>query len=141
MSLGLGDPLPAFTVRVTAESMRLWAEMLRDPNPIHLDPQAVRSKGLGDRRINQGPANLAYLINALIAAFPGGAIEALDIRFLDNVFEDERVEAAGQIIAIAESGDRQHVDCEVWLKAPGRERVLGGSARIAQPLPGPLKEE
>lgn len=126
MTLAVGDAISPFTIAVTPESMKVWAKILHDPNPIHLDPAVVRAKGLGDRVINQGPTNLAYIVNALHGAFPGGMIEMLDVRFLDNVFGGETVEASGKVVAVAESGGRRRTTCEVWLKAIGRDLVLGG---------------
>ena len=93
--------------------MREWAEVLRDPNPIHLDPKAVAAKGLGDRVINQGPANLAYIITALQAAYPGARLLSLDVRYLDNVFAGDVVEAGFKVVAI----EGRCVNCEVWLNA------------------------
>ena len=86
MTVSVGDALPPFVIdRISPEGMRDWSVFLADPNPIHLDVEAVRAKGLGDKRINQGPINVAYVINMLMAAFPGGQIAAMDSRFLDNV--------------------------------------------------------
>ena len=52
--------------------MKTFAVALADPNPIHLDPEAVKAAGLGDRVINQGPAGLGYLLNMLHEAVPRG---------------------------------------------------------------------
>jgi hypothetical protein len=69
--MNAGDTLKPFRIaRVSPEGMKAWAKFLHDPNPIHLDPAVVKAKGLGERVINQGPANLAYLINMLQAANP-----------------------------------------------------------------------
>ena len=73
------EPLPSL---VCAEAMKLWAKVLRDPTPIHLDPEAVRAKGLGDRVINQGPANVAAAINPLLTRFPGQVLTDLSVRFV-----------------------------------------------------------
>jgi acyl dehydratase len=132
--LAIGDTIPPFTIGVAPASMKVWAKILHDPNPIHLDPAAVRAKGLGERVINQGPANLAYIVNALHGAFPGGTIEMLDVRFLDNVFGGETVEASGKVVAVAEDAGRRRATCEVWLRAIGRDLVLGGKAVVSQPL-------
>lgn len=134
MTRAVGDVLPPFALLVTAESVKLWAEILHDPNPLHLDPAAVRAAGLGERVINQGPSNLACIINALDAAFPEGTIESLDVRYLNNVFEGSTVEASAKIVDIAVSAGTRRTTCEVWLTADGREAVLGGSAVVSEPL-------
>ena len=135
----VGAPLPLYTLAaVKPESMRLWAQILRDPNPIHLDPQAVRAKGLGDNVINQGPANLAYLITMLQRAFPGAVLESLDVRYAGMVYGGDAVEASGSIreVVMGESGMR--TTCEVSLSAAGRPGVISGVACLVQTSPEPL---
>ena len=71
----VGSALQPFRVAsVSPDVMREWAKFLADPNPIHLDEAVVRAKGLGERVINQGPCNLAFVISMLQAALPGSAI-------------------------------------------------------------------
>lgn len=128
MSRGVGDALPEFRIGfVDPMAMKVWSEALRDPNPIHLDVEAVKAAGLGDRRINQGPANLAYIVNMLVAAFPGTPIASLDVRYMGTVLEGDAVVAGGTVTAIEDNG----ISCEVWLDAEGRGRVLAGNARVA----------
>jgi acyl dehydratase len=127
MSYAVGDALPSFVVDgVSAEGMKDWAVFLADPNPIHLDVEVVRAKGLGNKVINQGPINVAYMMNMLVAAFPGARIEAMNSRFLDNVYAGDQVIASGTITAI--DGDR--IDCEFTLDAAGRGTVNAGTATI-----------
>ena len=106
--------------------MKQWAVFLRDPNPIHLDVEVVKAKGLGSRVINQGPANVAYVMNMLLAAFPGERIEAMDSKFVDNVYGGDRLEAGGTVSGVAD--DR--VNCDVWLRADGQRLVISGTATI-----------
>ena len=127
MSYTVGDAIPPFVIEsVNPGAMKDWAVFLADPNPIHLDVEVVKAKGLGDRVINQGPANVAYMMNMLIAAFPGGRIEAMDSRFHDNVYAGDKVVASGRITAV--EGDR--IDCELSLDVAGRGTVNSGTATI-----------
>jgi acyl dehydratase len=127
MSPSAGATLPPFVIEsVSAEAMKDWAVFLADPNPIHLDVEVVKAKGLGDRVINQGPANVAYVMNMLLAAFPGASIEAMESRFVDNVYAGDRLTAGGTVIAI--EGGR--VRCETWLRADARDLVIAGTATI-----------
>ena len=87
-----------------------------------------------ENAINQGPANLAYVINALTAAFPGCEIETLDVRFLDNAFAGDVVEASGKVVEVSAAGGRRRTICEVWLHAPGPRPVVGGRAVVSQPV-------
>jgi 3-hydroxybutyryl-CoA dehydratase len=127
MSYAVGDALPPFVIEsVSADAMKQWAVFLADPNPIHLDVEVVKAKGLGDRVINQGPINVAYMMNMLMAAFPGARIEAMDSRFLDNVYGGDKSVASGTITAI--EGNR--ISCEFTLDVEGRGTVNSGTATI-----------
>jgi 3-hydroxybutyryl-CoA dehydratase len=127
MSFAIGDALPPFVIEsVSAEAMKQWAVFLADPNPIHLDVEVVKAKGLGDRVINQGPINVAYMMNMLMAAFPCAKIEAMDSRFLDNVYGGDKAVASGTITAI--EGNR--ISCEFSLDVEGRGTVNSGTATI-----------
>ncbi|MBD76179.1 MAG: hypothetical protein CL807_04650 [Citromicrobium sp.] len=107
--------------------MREWATFLRDDNPIHLDPAAVAALGLGDRVINQGPANLAYVINMLHAAFPSGTITGLSTRFLGNVRAGDCVVAGGTITSLK----ADEAECDFELRVVDGEPALAGTATIA----------
>lgn len=127
MSYAVGDALPCFLIEsVSPDAMKQWAVFLADPNPIHLDVEVVKAKGLGDKVINQGPINVAYMMNMLMAAFPGGRIENMASRFLDNVYAGDTLTASGRITAI--EGDR--VSCELSLDAEGRGTVNAGTATV-----------
>jgi len=127
MSYAAGDLIAPFIVEsVSADAMKDWAVFLADPNPIHLDVAVVKAKGLGDRVINQGPVNVAYMMNMLLAAFPGATIEAMDSRFLDNVYGGEKAVASGRITAV----DGDQLTCEFSLDIEGRGTVNSGTATI-----------
>ena len=128
MTLSVGGALvPLRIASVSAQTMRAWAGFLNDPNPIHLDRAAVQACGLGERLINQGPANLAYIISMLQWALPGARLRELDVRYVDNVFEGDAVEATGTITQV-DDGVPQRLTCDVWLRAQGRGPVITGRA-------------
>jgi 3-hydroxybutyryl-CoA dehydratase len=127
MTYSVGDALPPFVIEnASPDAMRDWAVFLADPNPIHLDVDVVKAKGLGDKRINQGPMNVAFMMNMLLAAFPGCRIEAMDSRFLDNVYEGDHLTASGTVNAI--EGNR--ISCEFQLDVAGRGTVNSGTATL-----------
>ncbi|WP_019052441.1 MaoC family dehydratase [Sphingobium xenophagum] len=127
MSHAIGDALPPFTIEsVSPEAMKQWAVFLADPNPIHLDVEVVKAKGLGDRVINQGPVNVAYMMNMLMRAFPGGRIKTMDSRFLDNVYGGDRAVVTGRITMI----EGNIVTCEFSLDVDGRGTVNSGTATV-----------
>ena len=126
-----GDLLPPVQIAVVdPATMKEWAVFLRDPNPIHLDPDIVKAKGLGDRVINQGPINVAYLINMLNAAYPSGSIESLDTRFLDNVYGGDTVEAFGTVEAVSQRDGATIVSCDIGLRVKGRKLAISGTATV-----------
>jgi len=127
MSWSVGQELPPFVIdSVDTEAMKQWAVFLADPNQIHLDVEVVKAKGLGDRVINQGPINVAYMMNLLLKAFPGGRIGTMDSRFLDNVYGGEKIVAKGHVEAI--EGNR--VTCAVTLESEERGTVNSATAVV-----------
>ena len=134
MKPAVGSELEPFRIAsVSPEGMQAWAKFLHDPNPIHLDPAVVKAKGLGERVINQGPCNLAYIISMLQAALPGSYLESIDIRYVDNVYGGDAVEAGGKITSVTPDPEGNACVCEVWLRAEGRGPVITGTALVRIP--------
>ena len=133
-AIAVGTDLPPYSIAaVDPESMKLWAAFLRDPNPIHLDPRAVQAKGLGDKVINQGPANLAYIITRLQRALPGSILVSLEVRYAASVFGGDAVEAGGKITEVAREASGLRIGCEVWLRANDRDPAITGQAVLGLP--------
>ena len=127
MNYKVGDALPPFVIAsASPDSMKDWSVFLADPNPIHLDVEVVKAKGLGDKRINQGPMNVAFMMNMLLAAVPGCRIESMESRFLDNVYEGDHLTATGTVTAV--EGNR--LSCEFKLDVAGRGTVNSGTATL-----------
>lgn len=132
MTVSVGTELPVFEVEVRAAAMKTMAVLLRDPNPIHFDRDSVAALGMGDRVINQGPTNMAYVVNMLVAwAGDPARIRALKVRFLDNVRAGDHVFAGGVVTSVAGDGRHQVAECDVWLDVVGGPRALAGSATVA----------
>ena len=122
MSLG-----PLTVGPVSAEKMKIYAAILRDPNPIHWDRSELAERGLGDRLINQGPINLGYVVNMLAGASAGPqAIKRLTVRFGENVKEGDIVVAHGLVRAV----EGNLATCEIWLELPSGQRAVEGTAII-----------
>ena len=125
----IGDELPRLVIEsVDAEKMKTMAALLGDSNPIHWDVATVRELGMGDQPVNQGPNNLGYVMN-MLGGWAGGAerIQKIRVRFLDNVFAGDCLEAGGTVIAISDDGT---VECDVWLARDGTHPVLAGTASL-----------
>lgn len=134
MSVEVGTPLPEWTLdAVDPASMKVYAAIARDPNPIHWDRGAVAKRGLGERLINQGPLSLGYVVNMLHAWAGPGSLRALTVRFTAPVHDGDTVTAGGTVTAVrAANGDRL-ADCDVWLVRGDRTRALEGTATVTLP--------
>jgi len=129
-----GSELGPFTIeRIDPEKMKIFAVVLDDPNPIHLDPAAVRAAGLGDRVINQGPASFGYVLNLLRAAAPDAVIRELNVRLTANVYGEDRVVVAGRVERRECVDGECRVTCSVWLDVDSGRRALQGTATLIVP--------
>jgi acyl dehydratase len=118
---------------VSAERMRTMAALLRDPNPLHWDRDAVAALPLelGRRTINQGPLGLSYIVNMLHAWAGPGSLRRLTMRFPNLVLDGDRVVAKGKVIQLVREGEQTLAECEVWLEKEGAGRLLEGEASVA----------
>ncbi len=132
MPIEVGTPIPPFEVAaVSAEKMKTMSALMHDSNPIHFDVQSVRALGMGDRTINQGPSNMAYVINMLaIWAGSYGRVRDFRLRFIGNVFADDALRASGTVTALRREGGHRLADCEVRLDRADGAKVLLGSATV-----------
>jgi len=130
----VGDCVPELAVSsVSAEKMKTMAALLADPNTIHWDTDDVRRLGLGDRPVNQGPNNMGYVID-MLASWAGGpqAVRRLKVRFLGNVFAEDRLVASGTVTAVAETAEGWLASLDVRLvkEAEPPVAVLAGIAEV-----------
>jgi acyl dehydratase len=121
----VGDEVPPQLVTVDLPSMKVFSLIMRDPNPIHFDPELVRELGLGGGAVNQGTLNMAYPINALLSLLDEPAqLRRFRCRFLGSVYEHDVVTSGGIVTAV--EGTR--VSLDIWLDKQDGTRVLTGSA-------------
>lgn len=111
---------PLVVESVSAERMKTLAVVLDDPNPIHLT---------GDRPINQGPANIAWVLDMLREALPGARLVDVQVRLLANVLAGDRAIAAGRVESCADG----RATCAVWLDVDGGARAVEGTATLILP--------
>lgn len=122
MKYKIGDTLENWSFSVIQENMNLWAEILDDPNPIHLDVNSVKLIGLGEKTINQGHANIAYIINAIDQNFPNSEIIRLNNKMTDSIVEGDQVNVSGYIENISTKNDSIIITCRLKLNV-GQEKV------------------
>lgn len=118
---------------VSAERMRTMAALLRDPNPLHWDRDAVAAlpMGFGRRTINQGPLGLGYMVNMLHEWAGPGCIRRIVTRFPQAVLDGERVVARGTVTAVRVENGEELADCSLTLEHPERGILLEAEATVA----------
>jgi acyl dehydratase len=111
--------------------MKTLAPILADPNPIHWDLDAVRALGMGERPVNQGPNNMAYVMN-MLADWSGGhhTLRRLRVRFAGNVLGGDHVVARGVVTGVQEDDGRTLAECDVELVVVGGAVALTGTAVV-----------
>ncbi|OZC79063.1 hypothetical protein CH274_16630 [Rhodococcus sp. 06-418-5] len=130
LDLRFGATLPTVVLpAVSAEKMKTMAALLSDSNPIHFDVDAVRALGMGERPVNQGPTNMAYIMNYLGEVFGSvNDVRKLSVRFVGNV-------CAGDVLEVSGTVDDVDVDlCTVTveLRIQGGPLALTGHASVAR---------
>lgn len=128
-----GDEIPSYEVGpVSAEKMKTMSALMSDANPVHFDAAAVRRLGLGDRVINQGPLNQAYVVS-MLAEWAGGAdrVRSMRLRYRDNVFAGDELRASGTVSDVVDQDEVVLAECEVHLDVIGRATVLSGTATVS----------
>jgi acyl dehydratase len=116
---------------VSAEKMKLYAALARDPSPIHWDPAEAARRGLGERVINQGPTSLGYVLNMLMAWAGPASLRDVRARFTENVFAGETVVARGVVTGLRDSDGERLADCDVWLERADGSRAVVATATVA----------
>jgi acyl dehydratase len=125
----LNQEVPRLVIeRVDANKMKTMAAILRDPYPVHWDRESNAILNLKGRVINQGPLNLSYIANMLIAWQGPSCIKRLQARFLKPVLDEETVVATGKVVEIIKP-EVGRVRVQVWLSRED-EVVLEGEAEI-----------
>ena len=136
MNCQVGDAIPDWVMdSVSAERMCTMAAILRDPNPLHWDRNAVAAlpMELGRRTINQGPLGLGYMVNMLHAWAGAGSIRRIIMRFPQVVLDGECVVAKGVVTALRTEQEQQLAECNIWLQHSERGVLLEGTATICLP--------
>ena len=134
MNLDPGTALPPFTMSdITLERIREFMELMHDVNPVHDDEELAARLGLRGP-VNQGPANLAYVINMYLAwAGDPRALKRIDFRFLDTVTTGDVVTASGTVISNEEGTDGRKAVSEFGLDRQDGARALAGAVRLQLP--------
>lgn len=115
---------------VTRDSIRTYAALTDDFNPLHLDPVFAATTAMG-RPIAHGTMSLCLIWQCLLRNFGAQAFQDLevDVRFVKPVYIDDVLTAGGEA-----AGDEAG-SCSVWVRGPdGTDRIVG-TVRRRPPLP------
>jgi acyl dehydratase len=127
----VGDEIPPWTMpSVDPARMRTMAAILRDPYSVHWDREANAALGLPGRVVNQGPLNLGYIVNMLLAWAGPSCVRRLTVSFGRPVLDGDSVTARGRVTEVADVDGERRATCEVWLDREG-EQVVTGTAVVA----------
>jgi len=115
------------TLDVDMATIRAYADLTDDFNPIHLDPEFAARTPMGGI-IAHGTMSMCLLYQMLERNLGPEATAALDldVRFLRPVREGETLTAGGGARAGA-SGE-----FDVWVRGPDGTERLAGTARVGE---------
>lgn len=124
-TVDVGTEIPPWTMEsVDPQRMKTMAAILRDPYPIHWDHQSLESLPT-DRVVNQGPLNLSYIANMLIAWQGPASIRRLKVNFTGWVLEGDKVIATGTVTSIHDVDGQRHATCDIRLVRNDKDAVVG----------------
>ena len=134
--INVGDEIPSWVMpSVDPARMRTMAAILRDPYSVHWDADANARIGLPGRVINQGPLNLGYLVNMLLAWGGPQCVRRLTVSFGSPVLDGDQVVARGSVVALSEDGGEVLATCAVRLERDGQTLVSGTAVVCVYAVP------
>lgn len=115
--------LPEFSLLVTADVIKSYAELTEDFNPLHIDPDFAAGTSMGTV-IAHGTMSISLIWQSLAAAFGPDALERvdLDIRFVKPVRVGETLTSGGR------QGDAGEAAYDVWVRGDDGDERLAGTA-------------
>ncbi len=127
----VGDALPEKSgPDITKDRIRAVMDAMDDVNPVHIDEELVKRMGLRGL-VNQGPSNLSYIVNMLVAwTGDPDCVQRLKVRFHNLVVPGDQTVAGGTVTAVHDNGI---ADCDVWLRLTDGTTMLAGMATVALP--------
>ena len=129
----IGDVLPAKPgPAIDKPRIKMVMDVMDDVNPVHIDEALVKRMGLRGL-VNQGPCNLSYIINMLVAwTGDPDCVKRMKVRFHNLVVPGDQTVAGGTVTAVHDDT----VECDVWLRLADGTTMLAGMAVVAVKLSG-----
>lgn len=118
--------LATVDLKVSTDSIRAYADLTDDYNPIHLDPAFAATTPMGGV-IAHGTMSICLLWQAIFRSFDAATLAAaeLDVRFVKPVRIGEVLQAGGR----ADAADPRLF--AVWVRAEDGADRLAGTLRLA----------
>ncbi|MEQ8716299.1 MAG: MaoC/PaaZ C-terminal domain-containing protein [Acidimicrobiales bacterium] len=125
------------TVEVAEADVIAMMDVMGDINPVHSDHDLVAELGLRGL-VNQGPANLAYALNMIVAwAGDPASIRRVDVRFDAITCPGDRLVATGGVTSTTRTGNETIATCAFRLDRDlgngTTEQILSGTADVLAP--------
>ena len=133
MNYKIEQKLDEWSYKVEQENLITWSSVLNDPNPIHLDNKIVKKLGLGDKCINQGPANIAYILNCISSNFKEYQLIEVKNKLNGNVFSGDKIVVEGKISDIENHENFLIISLLLVLNTQNQSSVLLTEAKIRIP--------
>ena len=93
----------------------------------------MKDLNLGDNCINQGPANVAYIINCISNNFHKYELVSIKNKFKGNVFSGDNVTVKGSISSINNCDERIYLTLDLYLNTQNQRGVVETTAVIKIP--------
>lgn len=128
-----GMELPVEVRNPTPRQLVQYAGASGDFYEIHYDRNFAQSTGLKDIIIH------GALKNAMLGAYvtgwagPQGSLCRLTVQYRGMDYPDEPITAKGHVTRVYQEGQRNLVDCTVWLENPEGQQTTPGTATVALP--------
>lgn len=126
------DVLVPAMLSITAQSIRTYAELTDDFNPLHLDSKFAATTPMG-RVIAHGTLSMCLLWQCLHRNFQAAMLAEiqLDIRFLKPVFIGDTLTASGERIASDQDAESDSAaGWRVWVRGDDGQDRIAGELRI-----------
>ena len=133
MNYKIEQKLDEWSYKVEQENLITWSSVLNDPNPIHLDNKTVKKLGLVDKCINQGPANIAYILNCISSNFKDYQLIEVKNKLNGNVFSGDKIVVEGKISDIENHENFLIISLFLVLNTQNQSSVLLTEAKIRIP--------
>lgn len=127
--LAVGDTLEQTVDDLRGADMKLIAALLQDPYPPHFDQRRADELGYPGL-LNQGPANLAYMLQPIVRELAAPSdLASFDTRFHNMVFEGEAVTATATVESKTRATDGGGVvEFAIELTKENGETAVDGTA-------------